>query len=79
MKNIPSEYNDPRLPRQVQLQRIQRVIERELTDCQREVLQAVYFERKSQAQVARERGVDRSTVCRTLHRAENRLRRFLRY
>lgn len=79
MINIPSEYSDVRLPRQVQLRRVERVIRDELTPSQREVLLAVYYGGKTQAQVAKERGVSRSTVCRTLRRAETRLRRFLRY
>ncbi|MBQ3357047.1 MAG: sigma-70 family RNA polymerase sigma factor [Oscillospiraceae bacterium] len=79
MINIPSDYTDVRLPRQAQLRRIERVIRDELTSAQREVLLAVYYGGKTQAQIAAERGVSRSTVCRTLHRAEARLRRFLRY
>lgn len=61
------------------MRRMERVIRSELTELQRDVLLAVYFGGKTQAQVAQERGVSRSTVCRTLHRAEARLRRFLRY
>ena len=61
------------------MRRMEHVIRSELTELQRDVLLAVYFGGKTQAQVAQERGVSRSTVCRTLHRAENRLRRFLRY
>lgn len=79
MKNIPFEYRDPRLPPQVQLRRMQNVIEQELSRKQQEVLRAIYFEQKSQIEVARERGVCPSTVHRTLRRAEARLRRFLRY
>lgn len=79
MKNIPCDYSDLRLPPQIQLRRIRRVMAAELTDMQRLVLEAVYFSGKSQAEIAQERGVCRSTVCRTLHRAEQRLRRFLRY
>ena len=79
MKNILCEYSDPYLPRGIQLRRLKSVIERELTAAQREVLRAVYFEGKTQKQVAQERGVSCSTVCRTLLRAETRLRRFLRY
>lgn len=79
MKNTLSDYTDMRLPREVQLRRMQRVMHSELTDLQRLVLEAVYFGGKTQAQIAEERGVSRSTVCRTLHRAEQRLRRFLRY
>lgn len=61
------------------MRRMERVIRSELTELQRDVLLAVYFGGKTQAQIAQERGVSRSTVCRTLHRAEARLRRFLRY
>ena len=50
-----------------------------LTPLQRDLLQAVYFENVSQAEIAARRGVSRSTVSRTLRRAELRLRRFLRY
>ncbi len=80
MKNTLFEgYEGPRLPRQVQLRRLRRVIECELTDVQREILMAYYFQNKTMAQIARERGVCRSTICRTLHRAEERVRRCLRY
>ena len=79
MKNILFEYSDIRLPKEVQLRRIRNVIENELTPTQRDVVLGIYFEEKTQTQVAQERGVCRSTVCRTLHRAENRLRRYLRY
>ena len=51
----------------------------ELTPLQRDLLTAIYYEGKTQVQVAQERGVNRSTICRTLRRAEERLRRFLRY
>ena len=77
MKNIL--YSDIRLPREVQLRRVQKVMERELTELQRQLMIAIYFEGKTQKQVAEERGVCCSTVCRTLHRAEDRLQRFLRY
>lgn len=79
MKNIPCDYTDIRLPRDVQMRRMERVIQSELTELQRDVLLAVYYGGKTQAEIAQERGVSRSTVCRTLQRAENRLRRFLRY
>lgn len=80
MKNILYEgYLGPRLPREVQLKRMQRVIREELTDLQRETLMAYYFQEKTLAQIAADRGVNKSTVCRTLHRAEEKLRRFLRY
>lgn len=61
------------------MRRMERVIHSELTELQRDVLLAVYYGGKTQAEIAQERGVSRSTVCRTLHRAERRLQRFLRY
>ena len=72
-------YLGPRLPREVQLQRIQRVIQEELTQLQRYTLCAYYFRQQTLEQIARDRGVNKSTVCRTLKRAENKLRRFLQY
>ena len=72
-------YRGPRLPKQVQLQRVQRVIREELTDLQREALVAYYFQQQTIPQIARERGVNKSTVSRTLRRAEDKLRRYLKY
>ncbi len=72
-------YEGPRLPPQVQMKRLNRVIEMELTPIQREILIAYYFQSKTMEQIAQERGICRSSVCRTLHRAENRVRRCLRY
>ena len=80
MRNILYEgYQGIRLPREVQLKRIQRVIREELTPLQREALIAYYFQEQSITQIAQERGVNKSTVCRTLHRAEKKLRKFLKY
>ena len=80
MKNIPYEgYKGIRMPRELQVQRVRRVIEEELTPCQREVLIAYYIQDMNMVQIARERGVRVSTVSRTLHRAEEKLRRYLKY
>ena len=80
MKNILYEgYQGIRLPREVQLKRVQRVIKEELTPLQREALIAYYFQEQTITQIAEERGVNKSTVCRTLHRAEEKLRRYLKY
>ena len=80
MRNILFEgYQGLRLPRQVQLKRIRMVVERELTTHQREVIIAYYFQQQSIPAIAQERGVNKSTVCRTLHRAEEKIRRCLRY
>ena len=80
MKNILYEgYLGPRLPREIQLKRVQRVIREELTPLQRQALIAHYFQEQTISQIAEERGVNKSTVCRTLHRAEEKLRRYLKY
>ena len=80
MKSILYEgYLGPRLPKEVQLQRVQRVIREELTPLQQETILAYYFGEQSITQIAASRGVHKSTVCRTLHRAEKKLRRYLKY
>ena len=80
MKNtLYDGYRGPRLPKNVQLQRVQRVIREELTQLQRETLLAYYFQEQTIPQIAAERGVNKSTVSRTLKRAEEKLRRYLRY
>ena len=80
MKNILYDgYEGPRLPKEVQMKRVQRVIREELTAHQREILLAYYIQNLTIPQIALDRGVNKSTVSRTLHRAEEKLRRYLRY
>ncbi len=59
--------------------RIHRVIQAELTELQRYVILAYYFQEKTIPQIARERGVQKSTISRTLHRAEKRLKQYMKY
>jgi len=61
------------------MERVRRVIREELTQLQREVLVAYYFQEENIPQIARDRGVNKSTISRTLHRAEQKLRRYLKY
>ena len=80
MRNTLFEgYEGPRLPKEVQMKRVQRVIREELTANQRQILLAYYIHNQTIPQIAEERGCNKSTVSRTLHRAENKLRRYLRY
>lgn len=65
--------------RQVQMQRIREVIRNELTDFQRDAIIAYYFHRNTISEIAALRGVHKSTVSRTLRRAEEKLRRYLKY
>ena len=76
MKNTPF---DDAAARHWQAQRLQNVIRHGLTPLQRETLIAYYFEERTIPQIAADRGVHKSTVSRTLHRAEDKLRRFLKY
>mgnify|MGYP003304702174 FL=1 len=72
-------YEGPRLSPGTQMQRIRRVIERELTQKQREVILAYYFQDKSIPEIAMERGIHKSSVCRCLQRAEKKVRLCLKY
>ena len=55
------------------------VIDRELTPRQREMLLMRYYECKRASQIARELGVHPSTVTRTLRRAEEHIRKSMRF
>lgn len=80
MRDILYEgYEGPRLPPAVQLRRIRRVIEMELTQKQREVMTAYYFQDKTVPEIAAERGIHKSSVSRCLRRAERKVRLCLRY
>ena len=68
-----------RIPRDQQIRRMKSVIREELTELQRYTILAYYFENKSILQIAEERSVNKSTIFRTLKRAEEKLRKFLQY
>lgn len=67
------------LSKDVQMERIRKVIQEELTPFQREILTAYYFQEQTIPQIALDRRVNKSTVSRTLRRAEKKLRRYLVY
>ncbi len=80
MRNIHFEDTASiRLPQKLQQQRLNRVIQEALTPLQRDVLLAYYFQGQNIPEIAKQRGVNKSTVCRTLHRAEQKLQKYLRY
>jgi len=68
---------------QRQLERMKRilmqVIREQLSEKQREYLLLHYVEGKSYSQIAREKGRDNSTVCRTVQRAVSNIRERMRY
>ena len=63
----------------MQLKRVKMVIEGELSDLQRQTLLAYYIHKQTIPQIAAARGVHKSTVSRTLRRAEANLRKYLKY
>ena len=69
----------PYLNAQGRARRVARAIEGELTPCQRRAICGKYMEGKTVTQLARELGVNKSTVSRTLKRGEKRLKRSLGY
>lgn len=77
MKSTPCDRSVS--PQDLQSEKLRQILRRELTELQRYTIIAYYFRGKTLDQIARERNVNRSTVCRTLHRAEEKIRRFLTY
>ncbi len=80
VKSIP--YKDDStfvLPPSIQRERMMRVIREELTENQRAVLVDYYFRELTIPEIAKNMGVNKSSVCRTLHRAEERIRKFMKY
>ena len=55
------------------------ILKNELTVCQRQTFVDYHFKRKSVCKIAAERGVNKSTVFRTLVRAEQKVKRYLKY
>ena len=68
-----------RLSKEQQLQRLRRVIRQELTPLQQQTILAYYIQVMTIPQITQQQGVHKSTVCRSLKRAEARVRRCLKY
>ena len=80
IKSTPFEsFMGMRMPREVLIERVMQIIETELTPLQRETLTAFYFQQRTITQIAADRKRNKSTVCRTLHRAERNVVRLLQY
>ena len=80
MRPIRSEQSSaPRLPPQVQKERMYRVMQQELTEKQRRAVEDYYLRGLRLSEMAALYGVNKSTVSRTLRRGMDKLRRFLRY
>jgi len=61
------------------IENLMRCIREDVTPRQREVLLLYYFREMRQTDIAKQLGVARSTVSRTIRRGEQRLKRCLRY
>jgi RNA polymerase sigma factor (sigma-70 family) len=59
--------------------RIALVVDNELTDRQKYILTAYYWERKTLQVIADELGIQKSTVWRTLQRGKTRVAKYLKY
>lgn len=71
MRNIPSDNLE-------KLRLVRDIMEQELTALQRQTMEDYYLNGMTLEQIAKERYVNKSTVQRTLKRAEETIRRFLR-
>ncbi|MGN1080470.1 MAG: sigma-70 family RNA polymerase sigma factor [Acutalibacteraceae bacterium] len=58
---------------------IKSAMEEELTPLQRETLTEYYFKGKTMAQIAREQGINKATVSRTVKRARENIKKVLKY
>ncbi len=67
-----------RLPRKLQQERLHRALAA-LTPRQKQIVWEYYCNQKRIPQIARELGVNKSTVCRTLRRAERHLQEIFSY
>lgn len=80
MRNTRYEgYLGHRMSKEEAKKRISRVVAEEFSEVERYVMIAYYLQEKNITDIALERGVHKSSVCRALHRAEQKLKRFLRY
>lgn len=80
MRNTQYEgYQGRRMTREEAKKRISLVVLEELSSIEREVLVAYYLQERKIPEIALERGTNKSSVCRALHRAERKLKQFLKY
>ena len=70
MRNIPNEFEG-------KMELVRKIMDRELTLLQRDTVEKYYFLDMTLAQIAEERGVNVTTVWRTLLGAMRKIRRFL--
>lgn len=55
------------------------IMEEELTDCQREVVEEYYFKNRTVTEIAKQKAVNKSTISRHLTRARVKIKKCLQY
>lgn len=75
MDSMESEKSDVQKQKRI----LMRILAEELSDSQRQTFLAYHVERKTVEQIAEEQGVNKSTVSRTLKRAEDNVYRITKY
>ena len=73
------ESDRQKITSEKQMKILLQVLQEELTDLQRQTFVDFHFGNKTESQIAKERGVNKSTVCRTLKRAERKVLRITKY
>ena len=66
-------------PRAVKKKKLLNIVQNELTPIQRTIVIECIFNDRKQTEVAKELGVNRSTVSRTLKRAMSKIKQFAKY
>ncbi len=72
-------YTGKRMKPSIAKKRMMTIIEHELTPRQQEILFAYYYDNKNIPTLAKEMGVHKSTISRSLRRSESRIRQILQY
>lgn len=70
-----STLRDPRAAKK----KLLRIAQNELTPRQMQIVTECIFNGRKQSDVARELGMNRATVCRTLNRAMHRIKKYAQY
>ena len=78
-KTTPKLFNSDLFPPEVQRKRVRKVMDNELTQTQRDVIESYFFENKTVRAIALEREVQPSSVSRAIKRGLRRMARCLRY
>lgn len=75
--STPEEDSDNRIRLKKAQQLLQQIIKTRLTPRQRQVIIGYYFEKKTFRELGEELGINKSTVCRTAHRATEKIQDYL--